>query len=507
MVDYAHSKGLLFGLYSDAGTKTCAERPGSLGYEEIDAKTYAEWEIDYLKYDNCFNEGKSSLERYPVMRDALNKTGRAIFYSLCQWGEEDVPTWGKEVANSWRTTGDIEDNWKSMLKIIDINDKSYQYGGPGGWNDPDMLEVGNGGMTLTEYKTHFGLWAISKAPLLIGCDITTMREDIKNILTNSEIIAINQDSLGEQGRKIKIKEAYPEGKGPDLLPSKLFIDECNGRIEQKWYIERDGSIRNNNENLCIDIPDCTQRDITVETYTCHIGSIFYCEFSRNQQWTYSNQTIISRMNTSKCLDIFNHTGPDVQTHECNGNESQKWEYNEEEHTLKNNGKCLSSLVEYEKVEIWAGNLSDKSYAVLLVNRASYRANINISWEEIGFKEKNATLRDLWEKTDLGVFTGGYNITLDSHDSQMLKITPIADEDGGDDDDEDDEEDGGSGKAFVIVGIVFGVLIILIIIILIIYCCIIKRRNKEPNTNDVESDKLLDSKRTTIKDEEANESNE
>ena len=210
------------------------------------------------------------------------------------------------------------------------------------------------------------------------------------------------------------------------------------------------------------------------------------------------------MNTSKCLDIFNHTGPDVQTHECNGNESQKWEYNEEEHTLKNNGKCLSSLVEYEKVEIWAGNLSDKSYAVLLVNRASYRANINISWEEIGFKEKNATLRDLWEKTDLGVFTGGYNITLDSHDSQMLKITPIADEDGGD---EDDEEDGGSGKAFVIVGIVFGVLIILIIIILIIYCCIIKRRNKEPNTNDVESDKLLDSKRTTIKDEEANESNE
>jgi alpha-galactosidase len=505
LVDYAHSKGLLFGLYSDAGTNTCAGRPGSLGYEEIDAKTYAEWEVDYLKYDNCYNEGKPSKERYPVMRDALNKTGRAIFYSLCQRGEEDVPTWGKDVGNSWRTTGDIGDNWNSMVSIIDTNDKSYQYGGPGGWNDPDMLEVGNGGMTLTEYKTHFGLWAISKAPLLIGCDITTMGKDIKDILTNLEIIAINQDSLGEQGRKIKIKEAIPEGKGPDLVPSKLFINECNGRIEQKWYIERDQSIRNNDENLCIDIPDCNQKDITVQTYTCHVGSILYCEWSTNQQWIYSNQTIISRMNTSKCLDIFNHTGPDVQTHECNGNESQIWEYNEEEHTLKNNGKCLSSLVEYGKVEIWAGNLSDKSYAVLLINRASYRANINISWEEIGFKEKNATLRDLWEKTDLGVFTDGYNITLDSHDSQMLKVTPIKDEDGGD---EDDEEDGGSsGQAFVIVGIVFGCLIILIIIILIIYCCVIKRRNKDPNTNEVESDKLIDSKRTTVKDEEANESNE
>jgi Na+-transporting methylmalonyl-CoA/oxaloacetate decarboxylase gamma subunit len=213
------------------------------------------------------------------------------------------------------------------------------------------------------------------------------------------------------------------------------------------------------------------------------------------------------MNTSKCLDVYNHTGPDVITHSCDGSESQKWEYNQEEHTLKSNGKCLSSYVEYGTVEVWAGKLSDESYAVLLINRASYQATVHVTWEEIGFKEKNATLRDLWERTDLGKFTDGYNITLDSHDSQMLKITPIADEDGGDDDDEDDEEDGGSGKAFVIVGIVFGVLIILIIIILIIYCCIIKRRNKEPNTNDVESDKLLDSKRTTIKDEEANESNE
>ena len=113
LVDYAHSKGLLFGLYSSAGTHTCQKRAGSLDYEDIDAKTYAEWEIDYLKYDNCYNEQRPSRDRYPKMRDALNKTDRPIFYSLCQWGQEEVATWAKDVGNSWRTTGDIEDNWDS----------------------------------------------------------------------------------------------------------------------------------------------------------------------------------------------------------------------------------------------------------------------------------------------------------------------------------------------------------------------------------------------------------
>ncbi len=191
LVDYAHSKGLLFGLYSDAGIKTCAGRPGSLGYEEKDAQTYAEWGVDYLKYDNCFNNNEKSIDRYPKMTDALNKTGRPIFYSICQWGEEEVATWAKKYGNSWRTTGDISDNWNSMLRIIDLNDKWYNYSGKGGWNDPDMLEVGNGGMTWTEYKTHFSLWAISKAPLIIGCDITKMSNETKEILTNKEVIAIN----------------------------------------------------------------------------------------------------------------------------------------------------------------------------------------------------------------------------------------------------------------------------------------------------------------------------
>jgi alpha-galactosidase len=210
LVDYAHSKGLKFGLYSDGGNYTCQLRPGGYGYEEIDAKTYAEWGVDYLKYDNCLNGGLSSLIRYPRMRDALMKQNKSIFYSICSWGEEDIPTWGKDVGNSWRTTQDIMDNWKSMLNIIDQNNKWYKYGGPGGWNDPDMLEVGNGGMTTIEYRTHFSLWAISKAPLLIGCDVTNMTKDTWDILTNPEVIAVNQDKLGEQGRKIKVTNlTYP----------------------------------------------------------------------------------------------------------------------------------------------------------------------------------------------------------------------------------------------------------------------------------------------------------
>jgi hypothetical protein len=181
-----------------------------------------------------------------------------------------------EVGNSWRTTGDIEDNWNSMINIIDQNDQWYQYAGPGGWNDPDMLEVGNGGMTLTEYKTHFALWAISKAPLLIGCDITTMTEDIKKILTNPEVIVINQDSLGEQGHKIKRTEIFlPPDFQPTLKNSKLELAECNGKNNQKWYINTDGSIRNNNESFCIDIPNCATEDINVETYGCHIGGEGY----------------------------------------------------------------------------------------------------------------------------------------------------------------------------------------------------------------------------------------
>ena len=427
LVDYAHSKGLKFGIYSDAGLFTCEHRPGSLGYEEIDAKTYAEWGVDYLKYDNCHNKNIKSQGRYEVMRDALKKSGRDIFYSLCNWGNDDVVKWGKNVGNSWRTTKDIKDNWKSMIRIIDINNKWYNYAGPGGWNDPDMLEVGNGGMNYEEYKTHFGLWALSKAPLLIGCDIINMSQETKDILTNPEVIAINQDSLGEQGRKIKHNKIdFPDNYEYELQPGEIEVYECNGRKEQKWYINKDGSIRNNNEDLCMEIPNCSKGNIQLRTNICHIKDKNKCGESKNQEWVYNKKTkkISSKLYPKKCLQLYNLEYPYVHIRPCKENKNQIWEYNEKEHTFKSRGKCLTVYMNEEAKEVWAGNLTDKSYAVLLLNKGSITNDVEITWKEIGFSHTKAKLRDLWEREDLGVFKNGYKVTLKSHNSQLLKITPI-----------------------------------------------------------------------------------
>ncbi|KAG0468154.1 hypothetical protein HPP92_017482 [Vanilla planifolia] len=198
LADYVHGKGLKLGIYSDAGVFTCQVRPGSIFHEEVDAKTFASWGVDYLKYDNCFNLGIKPEKRYPPMRDALNSTGRTIFYSICEWGVDDPATWAGKVGNSWRTTDDINDTWVSMTAIADINDKWASYAGPGGWNDPDMLEVGNGGMNYSEYRSHFSIWALMKAPLLIGCDVRNMTAATLEILSNKEVIAVNQ------GRKVSV---------------------------------------------------------------------------------------------------------------------------------------------------------------------------------------------------------------------------------------------------------------------------------------------------------------
>ncbi|XP_068328745.1 alpha-galactosidase 3-like isoform X2 [Pyrus communis] len=204
LADYIHGKGLKLGIYSDAGVFTCQVRPGSLYHESADAKLFASWDVDYLKYDNCYNLGIPPKERYPPMREALNASGRTIFYSLCEWGVDDPALWAGKVGNSWRTTDDINDTWASMTTIADLNDKWAAYAGPGGWNDPDMLEVGNGGMTYKEYRAHFSIWALMKAPLLIGCDVRNMTAETFEILSNEEVIAVNQDPLGVQGRKVDV---------------------------------------------------------------------------------------------------------------------------------------------------------------------------------------------------------------------------------------------------------------------------------------------------------------
>jgi len=220
LADYVHARGLKLGIYTSAGTRTCADSmPGALGHEREDARSFAEWGVDYLKYDNCNNQGIPAQQRYSAMGEALRATGRPIVYSVCEWGENEPWTWAPEVgAHLWRTTDDIKPVWETgngndapmgVADIVDVNRDLADYAGPGDWNDPDMLEVGvrgdadYPGLTGEEAKAHFSLWSMMAAPLIAGNDVRTMPGEVRDVLTNREVIAVNQDPLGEQARVVR----------------------------------------------------------------------------------------------------------------------------------------------------------------------------------------------------------------------------------------------------------------------------------------------------------------
>ena len=216
LADYIHSKGLKFGIYSDAGWKTCGGRPGSRGHEYQDALKYAEWGVDYLKYDWCNTEGLKAEGAYLTMRDALYAAGRPIVFSLCEWGNDKPWIWGKTIGHLWRTTGDISavfdgvvdhGTWKSwgVLQILDMQNGLRSHAGPDHWNDPDMMEVGNG-MSVNEDRAHFTMWCMLAAPLMAGNDLQNMSRETLQILTNKEVISIDQDSLGVQGFKYSAQD-------------------------------------------------------------------------------------------------------------------------------------------------------------------------------------------------------------------------------------------------------------------------------------------------------------
>ena len=202
LADYVHGKGLKLGIYTDAGTGTCEKRPGSLNHEVQDAKTYASWGIDYVKIDWCNAEGLDPEVQYAKLRDALANSGRPIVFSICNWGVKTPWRWGPATGNLWRTTGDINDTYERMSLIGFGQNGLEKFAGPGHWNDPDMLEVGNGGMKRDEYRTHMALWAILAAPLLAGNDLRNMSPETKELLLNSEVLAVDQDAKGVQGHRV-----------------------------------------------------------------------------------------------------------------------------------------------------------------------------------------------------------------------------------------------------------------------------------------------------------------
>lgn len=216
LADYVHSCGLKLGIYSDAGSETCAGRPGSLGHEYQDALQYARWGIDYLKYDWCNTTNVNAQGAYQLMRDALQAAGRPIFFSMCEWGDNHPWRWAKGIGNSWRIGPDIWCSFDStrvfptyiqcsVIDCINRNDSLRSYAGPGHWNDPDMLEVGNG-LSANQDRAHFTMWCMMASPLILGNDVRNMSDETKAILTNRDLIAIDQDKLGVQGLRFLIRE-------------------------------------------------------------------------------------------------------------------------------------------------------------------------------------------------------------------------------------------------------------------------------------------------------------
>ncbi|KAI8853988.1 glycoside hydrolase superfamily [Chytridium lagenaria] len=265
LADYMHARDLKFGLYSSAGTYTCQGRPGSLRYEKEDAISYASWDVDYLKLDNCYNEGWGSKEgtiyRYGKMRDALNATGRPIYYSLCNWGESRSWEYGMELGNAWRTTGDICDSYQgrdcAVMNLLDDNVDRVQYSAPGGFSDLDMLEVGNGGMTLAEYRSHFSAWVVTKSPLLLGNDIRTMSDELVDLVSNTEVIAINQDPLGIAARRV--------------LKSQKFTVNAMGEEDEEFLDVWTGPLQGGERVLMV----LNRGETKVEKFAVDLNAVFF----------------------------------------------------------------------------------------------------------------------------------------------------------------------------------------------------------------------------------------
>ena len=378
---YVHGKGLKLGIYEDAGLQTCAGYPGSLGHETQDASTFAAWGVDYLKYDNCYNNGSSTTQqyitRYSTMRDALAATGRPIVYSICEWGVNTPWTWAGNVGHLWRTTGDIGPSYSSMLSIFHQNVGLDAYAGPGHWNDPDMLEVGNG-MSDTENRAHFSLWAQMAAPLLAGNNLVTASSTTLSILGNKAVIAVDQDSLGRQGRMVS------SSGGLDVLAKPL----ANGDVSVVLFNENSGTatisttasaigktgassytltdlwsggtssttgtisasvpghgvvmyrvaggttsssspstnptttvLRGVGSNRCLDDPGSnTTNGTQLIIWDCHSAA--------NQLWTYTASKQLQVL--GKCLDAYNNqtsAGTKVEIWDCNGGSNQQWNLN------------------------------------------------------------------------------------------------------------------------------------------------------------------------------------
>jgi alpha-galactosidase len=406
--DYVHTLGLKLGIYEDAGTATCAGYPGSLGHETTDAATFASWGVDYLKYDNCNNNGVPGQSRYTAMRDALAATGRPILYSLCNWGQENVWTWGAGVGNSWRTTGDINASYSSMLSIFHSNVGLASYAGPGHWNDPDMLEVGNGSLTATEARTEFSLWSEMAAPLIAGTDIAAASSTTLSIYTNSRVIAVDQDSLGKQGTLVS------SGGGLDVMAKPL----SNGDVSVALFNE-------------------TGSTATITTTAGAIGKTGASSYTLTDLWSGATSTTSGAISASvpahgtvmyrvaggttgggtgttgalhavgagKCLEVPNSSttaGTQVDIRDCAGTPNQTWSRTSAGQLAVYSGGSQMCLDAYNnqttagtKVEIWSCNGGANQQWSVNSNGTVTGTQSGLCLDVTGASTANGALAELW----------------------------------------------------------------------------------------------------------------
>mmetsp|Transcript_2013 Transcript_2013/g.3583 ORF Transcript_2013/g.3583 Transcript_2013/m.3583 type:complete len:602 (+) Transcript_2013:2-1807(+) len=448
--DYLHERGFKFGIYSSAGFKTCEAYPASLGREEIDAEVYASWGVDYLKYDNCYTDFGVPEKRYPPMSEALDQAGRPVVYSLCEWGRANPATWADKISNLWRGSADISDGWYSIMTRAAITAPLWRYAGPGGWNDPDMLEVGNGGCSFDEYKTHFSMWAMLKSPLIIGNDVRTMKagDEAMTILSNKEIIDINQDSLGWQARRIwsDRSEHNPifKGRGDRLIAAKCSQTKSTNTRQQdavedqKWTLQADGTIMSHSTGMCLterqERPQSTEDEELLESFGTNVSSLSELDFSFGRgrvttedcvdatKWDVGVKTggaIVSR-DSGMCLEVASNPlvvftdGKRLQMASCkpemmdghkflNIRENQGWTQ-----PSGVTGAQLLNLYQRQcltvdrdaplglRKEIWSTTLADGDLAVMMLNKGKLPAHLSASWEMLGLEEgTKVTTYDLW----------------------------------------------------------------------------------------------------------------
>jgi alpha-galactosidase len=405
---YVHSKGLKLGIYEDAGTATCAGYPGSLGHETQDARLFASWGVDYLKYDNCNNNGSTTqaqyISRYTAMRDALAATGRPIVFSVCEWGVNSPWTWAGSVGNLWRTTGDINASFASMLSIFHQNVGLYSYAGPGAWNDPDMLEVGNG-MSVTEDRAEFSLWAEMAAPLLAGNNLVNASATTLSILGNKSVIAVDQDSLGRQGQMIS------SSGGLDVLAKQL----ANGDVSVVLFNENSSTATISTTASAIGktgASSYTLTDLWAGTSSSTTGTIsasvpghgavmYRVAGGTTSSGGGSSATVLRGVGSNRCLDDPNSSttnGVQLDIWDCGGGTNQLWTATSSGQ-LQVLGKCLDAYNNQTtagtKVILWDCNGAANQRWSINSDGTITGVQSGLCLDVTGAKTANGTLVELW----------------------------------------------------------------------------------------------------------------